>query len=96
MQTEIPLILVVSCVEKASTDYVPRRMKTDCELVMDCSYELHRLRMSDFLQVYGGLHVIFNNAGIMDSGDDNVINTPDDVIDRTLAINVKGVIYGCR
>ncbi|KAG0586830.1 hypothetical protein KC19_2G120900 [Ceratodon purpureus] len=47
-------------------------------------------------KVYGGLHIIFNNAGIMDSGDDNVINTPDDVIDRTLAINVKGVIYGCR
>lgn len=59
-------------------------------------HALHRLRMSNFLQVYGGLHIIFNNAGIMDSGDDNVINTPDDVIDRTLAINVKGVIYGCR
>jgi len=32
----------------------------------------------------------------MDPGDDNVINTTDEVIDRTLAVNVKGVIYGCR
>lgn len=58
--------------------------------------QAHWLIHSSILQVYGGLHIIFNNAGIMDSGDDNVINTPDDVIDRTLAINVKGVIYGCR
>lgn len=73
-----------------------------CELIVirwtaatEC-HALQRLRMSNFLQVYGGLHVIFNNAGIMDPKDDNVINTPDDVIDRTLGTNIKGVIYGCR
>jgi dihydroanticapsin dehydrogenase len=43
---------------------------------------------------WGGLHVVFNNAGV---------NLPtvfheatDELIDRTLAVNVKGVIHGCR
>lgn len=45
---------------------------------------------------FGRVDVIFNNAGVMLEGDDDAITTPDDVIDRTLAINVKGVIHGCR
>ncbi len=45
---------------------------------------------------FGRVDVIFNNAGVMLDGDDDAITTPDDVIDRTLAINVKGVIHGCR
>ena len=45
---------------------------------------------------FGRVDIIFNNAGVMLPGDDDAINTSDDVIDRTLAINVKGVIHGCR
>ena len=45
---------------------------------------------------FGRVDIIFNNAGVMLPGDDDAVNTPDDVIDRTLAINVKGVIHGCR
>lgn len=45
---------------------------------------------------FGGLDVMFNNAGVMLSGDDDAVNTPDEIIDRTLDINVKGVILGCR
>ncbi|KAG6548582.1 hypothetical protein Mapa_010071 [Marchantia paleacea] len=47
-------------------------------------------------KTFGGLHILFNNAGIMHSEDDDVTNTPDSVIDKTLDVNVKGVIYGCR
>jgi NAD(P)-dependent dehydrogenase (short-subunit alcohol dehydrogenase family) len=47
-------------------------------------------------QEFGRVDVVFNNAGVMLSGDDDVMTTTDDVIDRTLAINVKGVIHGCR
>ena len=39
---------------------------------------------------------MFNNAGVMLPDDADAIATSDDVIDRTLAINVKGVIHGCR
>lgn len=45
---------------------------------------------------FGRVDVVFNNAGVMLPGDDDATNTSDEVIDRTLAINVKGVIHGCR
>ncbi|MGI9605326.1 MAG: glucose 1-dehydrogenase [Acidimicrobiales bacterium] len=45
---------------------------------------------------FGGLDVLFNNAGVMLSGDDDAVGTADDVIDRTLNINVRGVLLGCR
>jgi NAD(P)-dependent dehydrogenase (short-subunit alcohol dehydrogenase family) len=45
---------------------------------------------------FGRVDIIFNNAGVMLPGDDDALTTPDEVIDRTLAINVKGVIHGCR
>jgi NAD(P)-dependent dehydrogenase (short-subunit alcohol dehydrogenase family) len=38
---------------------------------------------------FGGLHVLFNNAGIMMSQDDDAVHTTEDVIDTTLAVNVK-------
>ena len=45
---------------------------------------------------YGALHILFNNAGIMHSEDDNAETTEEDVWDLTMAINVKGVFFGCK
>ncbi len=45
---------------------------------------------------FGELHILFNNAGIMDSGDDDAVNTDEAVFDRTIAVNVKGVFLGCK
>jgi NAD(P)-dependent dehydrogenase (short-subunit alcohol dehydrogenase family) len=45
---------------------------------------------------FGKLDVLFNNAGIMDSRDDDAIATPEDVWEKTLAINLKGVFLGCK
>ncbi len=45
---------------------------------------------------FGRVDIVFNNAGVMLPGDDDAMTTTDEVIDRTLAINVKGVIHGCR
>jgi NAD(P)-dependent dehydrogenase (short-subunit alcohol dehydrogenase family) len=45
---------------------------------------------------FGGLHVLFNNAGIMHSADDNAITTEEDVWDLTMNINLKGVFLGCK
>lgn len=47
-------------------------------------------------QRFGQVDIVFNNAGVMLAGDDDAEATSDDVIDRTLAINVKGVIHCCR
>lgn len=54
-------------------------------------------RMVDFAeQTYGALHVMFNNAGIMHSQDDDAETTTEDVWDITMNINVKGVFLGCK
>ena len=45
---------------------------------------------------FGGLHILFNNAGIMDSRDDDAEATEEDVWDLTMNINLKGVFLGCK
>jgi NAD(P)-dependent dehydrogenase (short-subunit alcohol dehydrogenase family) len=45
---------------------------------------------------YGGLHVLYNNAGVMLSEDGSVHSTDASIWDTTLAINVKGVAHGCK
>ena len=45
---------------------------------------------------YGGLHILFNNAGIMHSDDGDSQSTEAKVWDLTMNINVKGVFFGCK
>jgi NAD(P)-dependent dehydrogenase (short-subunit alcohol dehydrogenase family) len=47
-------------------------------------------------QQLGKLDVLFNNAGIMRHDDGDAVSTEEGVIDLTLAVNVKGVILGCK
>ncbi len=47
-------------------------------------------------QTYGKLNVLFNNAGIMHSDDDNAVTTEEAVWDLTMNINLKGVFLGCK
>ena len=47
-------------------------------------------------QTFGGLHVLFNNAGIMDSRDDDAVSTDTEVWDLTMNVNAKGVFLGCK
>ncbi len=44
----------------------------------------------------GALHVLFNNAGIMHGDDADAVDTEESVWDLTLAINLKGVFFGCK
>jgi NAD(P)-dependent dehydrogenase (short-subunit alcohol dehydrogenase family) len=46
------------------------------------------------VELFGSVDVLVNNAGVNIPG--VLHEVPDDVIDRTLAVNVKGPIYGCR
>ena len=55
-----------------------------------------RLSIEKAEQHFGKLNIIFNNAGIMHSDDDNALTTPEKVWDLTMNINVKGVWYGCK
>ena len=53
-----------------------------------------RAYTDDTVARWGGLHAVFNNAGVNRPGVFH--EAPDEVIDRTLAVNVKGTMYGCR
>ncbi len=48
------------------------------------------------IEEFGRLDVLFNNAGIMLADDGDAETTTEDVWDRTLAVNVKGVWLGCK
>jgi NAD(P)-dependent dehydrogenase (short-subunit alcohol dehydrogenase family) len=48
------------------------------------------------VQRFGKLDVLYNNAGIMLGEDGSVESMDESVWDRTLAINVKGVAFGCK
>lgn len=53
--------------------------------------------MVDFAEAtYDELHILFNNAGIMHSNDDDAESTEEAVWDLTMNINVKGVFFGCK
>jgi NAD(P)-dependent dehydrogenase (short-subunit alcohol dehydrogenase family) len=45
---------------------------------------------------YGKLDVIFNNAGIFPADDGSVVDTGEDVWDRVMNVNLKGVFLGCK
>ena len=47
-------------------------------------------------ETFGGLNVLFNNAGIMHAQDDDAVNTQEEIWDLTMAINLKGVWLGCK
>ena len=66
-------------------------IRTDVSKASDCE------NMVAFAeQTFGKLNIIFNNAGIMHSDDDNAITTEESVWDLTMNINVKGVFFGCK
>lgn len=48
------------------------------------------------VSTFGGLHVLYNNAGVMLGDDDNPETTSIETYDKTMDINVKGVLLGCK
>jgi NAD(P)-dependent dehydrogenase (short-subunit alcohol dehydrogenase family) len=48
------------------------------------------------VETYGGLHVLHNNAGILPAEDGGTEDTPEEVWDRVMAVNLKGVWLCCR
>jgi NAD(P)-dependent dehydrogenase (short-subunit alcohol dehydrogenase family) len=48
------------------------------------------------VDTYGGLHVVYNNAGIFPADDGGVLDTPEPTWDRVMNVNLKGVWLGCK
>ncbi|HZN60012.1 MAG TPA: SDR family NAD(P)-dependent oxidoreductase, partial [Planctomycetota bacterium] len=73
--------------EKGQAVYVPA----------DVSKSADAKRMVEAAEkTFGRLDILFNNAGIMLSKDDDAVSTPEDVWDLTMAVNLKGVFLGCK
>ncbi|KAI1801541.1 NAD(P)-binding protein [Daldinia bambusicola] len=94
------LILDISApaLEKAKAkvlQLVPQAGRVETR-VCDVSKEDDVKAAVESLDSWGGLDVIFNNAGIMHARDDDAIGTPEEIWDLTMSINVKGVWYGCK
>ncbi|KAF2669101.1 NAD(P)-binding protein [Microthyrium microscopicum] len=76
-------------------DIVPKAVKVETKLC-DVSREDDVAALIQHLDSWGGLDVIFNNAGIMHKDDDDAVNTPERIWDLTMAINVKGIWFGSK
>jgi len=48
------------------------------------------------MQKFGKLNIMFNNAGIMDSNDDDPTNTDEKIWDLTMNVNLKSVFLCCK
>ena len=66
-------------------------IKTDVSSDDDC-----RSMVLEAKEAFGGLHILFNNAGIMHSDDGDSQSTEEEIFDLTMNINVKGVFFGCK
>mgnify|MGYP005845712987 CR=1 FL=1 len=76
--------------EEAGAESV-RFVQADVSRADDCA------RMVEAAEAaFGALHVLFLNAGISDAADDDAVHTEEEVFDRTLAVNLKGVFLGCK
>jgi NAD(P)-dependent dehydrogenase (short-subunit alcohol dehydrogenase family) len=45
---------------------------------------------------FGALHVLFNNAGIFPDRDGSPVDTPEEIFDLVMNVNLKGVFLGCK
>jgi len=93
-------VVVVDVNEAASKETVERIEASGGRAVFvraDVSKGADCARMvSETERAFGKLDILFNNAGIMDSADDDATRTSEEVWERTLAINLKGVYLGCK
>ena len=62
----------------------------------DVSKEPDVQAMVSHVDAWGGVDIIFNNAGIMHGDDADAIDTPEKIWDMTHNINVKGVWFGSK
>jgi NAD(P)-dependent dehydrogenase (short-subunit alcohol dehydrogenase family) len=66
-------------------------VKADVSKAADCE------KMIAFAEKkFGALHILFNNAGIMIGDDDDAVKTSEEVWEKTVAVNLKGVFLGCK
>jgi len=78
-----------SLVRQAGGDILT--LRADVSKAVDCQEMVARTEAH-----FGKLDVMFNNAGVMLSEDGDAVSTDEQIWDLTMAINVKGVFFGCK
>ena len=66
-------------------------VKADVSKEADC-----KALVEAAVKQFGGLDVLYNNAGIFPPDDHSVIDTEEKVWDRVFAVNVKGTAFPCK
>ncbi len=70
---------------------------TATAVTVDVSDEAQVGAMIDHaVATYGGVHVLFNNAGIFPDNDGGLLDTPPETWQKVMEVNLKGVWLGCR
>jgi NAD(P)-dependent dehydrogenase (short-subunit alcohol dehydrogenase family) len=66
-------------------------------ITADVSVEADAKAMVDVaIEKFGRLDVLYNNAGIMPQADHSVVDTPVEIWDQVMAVNVRGVYLACK
>ncbi|KAF2859653.1 short-chain dehydrogenase [Piedraia hortae CBS 480.64] len=86
---------LAKAVEKAKSQAPNRIGKVDTTRC-DVSKESDVQAAVEKLDAWGGVDIMFNNAGIMHGDDADATDTPEKIWDLTHNINVKGVWFGCK
>jgi len=75
--------------------HVPDAKKIET-MTCDVSKESSVQAAVEHVDSWGGVDIMFNNAGIMHADDADAIDTPEKIWDLTHNINVKGVWFGSK
>ena len=93
--------VVVSDMEASAGEQVVREIKAAGGQAVFIAADVRSTAQVEALyagarQAFGTVNVLYNNAGVSPGDDDGVVNTPDEIWDLVLEINVKGVARCCR
>ncbi|KAL1585457.1 hypothetical protein WHR41_05733 [Cladosporium halotolerans] len=90
--SEPALEKAVAKAKEAAPEMVGKIKTAKC----DVSKEDNIKALVDSVDEWGGVDIMFNNAGIMHADDADAVDTPEKIWDMTQNINVKGVWFGSK
>lgn len=95
LMTDISAPALATALEKVHSILpgpLPRLETLECDVTSESSVAAAVTHMD----AWGGVDVMFNNAGIMHAADADAVDTPEKIWDLTHAVNVKGVWFGSK
>lgn len=95
LMTDVSAPALEKALSKAK-EVVPEYTGRLDSLVVDVTKECEIEAAVNRVDSWGGVDVMFNNAGIMHPADGDAEETSEKIWDLTMAINVKGVWYGSK